>query len=32
MDAGYITHDDKPFRVAEIVLPVIVDDLWSQVP
>jgi hypothetical protein len=32
MDAGYITHDDKPFRVAEIVLPVVVDSLWEQVP
>jgi hypothetical protein len=31
-EAGYIVHDDKPYRVAEIVLPVIVDDLWSQVP
>jgi hypothetical protein len=31
-EAGYITHDEKPFRVAELVLPVIVDDLWEQAP
>jgi hypothetical protein len=31
-EAGYITHDEKPYRVAELVLPVIVDDLWEQAP
>lgn len=31
-EAGYIVHDDKHFRVAEITLPVIIDDLWEQSP
>jgi hypothetical protein len=29
-DAGYIAHDSKHFRVMEITLPVIIDDLWTQ--
>lgn len=29
-DAGYISHDGKHFRVMEITLPVIIDDLWTQ--
>jgi hypothetical protein len=31
-EAGYIEHDGQDFRVAEIVIPLIVDDVWSQVP
>ena len=29
-DPGYINHDGKLFRVMEITLPVIVNDMWSQ--
>ena len=29
-NAGYIEHDGGVFRVMEITVPVIVDDLWSQ--
>lgn len=29
---GYVQHDGQEFRVAEIVIPLIADDLWSQVP
>lgn len=28
--AGYIHHDETPFRVMEINLPVIIDSLWTQ--
>lgn len=28
--AGYINHDDRMFRVMEIKVPVIIDDLWTQ--
>ncbi len=28
--AGYIHHDETPFRVMEINLPVIIDELWTQ--
>lgn len=27
---GYISHDNKFFRVAEIQLPVIVNDVWTE--
>ncbi|MGH6654061.1 MAG: hypothetical protein ACRDVE_02515 [Actinocrinis sp.] len=29
---GYIQQDGQEFRVAELVLPVVVDDVWTQVP
>lgn len=28
--AGYVDHDDHPFRVAELVIPVVVDGIWVQ--
>lgn len=28
--AGYIQHDSHMFRVMEISVPVIIDDLWTQ--
>ena len=28
--AGYLSHDDKEFRVAELVIPVIFDNAWVQ--
>jgi hypothetical protein len=30
--AGYINQDGHEFRVFSIVLPVVVDDLWTQAP
>lgn len=27
---GYLIHDEQQFRVAEIVIPVVVDDGWIQ--
>jgi hypothetical protein len=30
--AGYINQDGHEFRVMSITLPVLVDDLWDQVP
>lgn len=30
--AGYIDIDNKKFRVMEITLPLVIDDIWSQVP
>lgn len=27
---GWMTHDDKEFRVAEITVPVVLDDVWIQ--
>lgn len=29
---GYLEHDGKHFRAAEITFPLIVNDLWEQVP
>lgn len=29
---GYIEHDSKHFRAMEITFPLIVNDLWEQVP
>lgn len=29
---GWLAHDSKEFRVAEITVPVILDDVWRQVP
>lgn len=29
--AGYINHDNKLYRVMTITLPVVVNDVWSQV-
>lgn len=29
---GYIQHDGQEFRVAEITIPLIADDVWTQVP
>ena len=29
---GYIEHDGKHFRAEEITFPLIVNDLWEQVP
>jgi len=28
--AGYINHDNRLFRIGEITVPVIVNDLWTQ--
>lgn len=28
--AGYITHDSKEFRVAELTIPVLITDIWTQ--
>lgn len=30
--AGYLNQDGKLFRVVDITLPVIVNDVWAQVP
>ncbi|HKH19539.1 MAG TPA: hypothetical protein VKB53_01280 [Gammaproteobacteria bacterium] len=30
--AGYLTQDKTLFRVIDITVPLIVDDVWSQVP
>lgn len=30
--AGYVTIDQKPQRTMSITIPVIVDNLWTQVP
>jgi hypothetical protein len=30
--AGYITQDQKAYRVMEILLPVIVNDVWTESP
>lgn len=30
--AGYVNQNDRMFRVYTIVLPLIVNDVWSQVP
>jgi len=30
--AGYITQDGKVFRVMDITLPMVINDLWTQVP
>jgi hypothetical protein len=32
MDAGYLDHDGRKFRVYVITLPLIVDDVWTQSP
>lgn len=29
---GYLAHDDKFFRVMELNLPLIIDNLWEQAP
>lgn len=29
---GYLDHDGKFFRTADVTVPLIVSDLWSQVP
>lgn len=29
---GYISHDEREFRVAQCVIPVIVDGIWVQTP
>lgn len=29
---GYIDHDTATYRVADIVLPAVVNDLWDQAP
>jgi hypothetical protein len=28
--AGYVSHDGHEFRVAELVIPVVIDDIWTQ--
>jgi hypothetical protein len=28
--AGYISHDGHEFRVAELTIPVVIDDIWAQ--
>lgn len=30
--AGYLSHDNRLFRVMDITLPIIINDLWSQTP
>jgi len=30
--AGYVQHDEHQFRVTELVIPVVIDDVWSQLP
>lgn len=30
MDPGWLTQDGVPYRVAEITLPLIVNDMWGQ--
>ena len=30
--SGYITHDNRLLRVAEITVPVVVNDLWTEAP
>ncbi len=30
--AGYLSQDQRLFRVMDIILPLIVNDLWSQAP
>lgn len=32
MEIGYIVHDEKPFRIAEITVPLVIDGLWVQAP
>jgi hypothetical protein len=27
---GWLAHDDKFFRIAEITIPLILDDIWTQ--
>lgn len=29
-DPGWLKHDDKEFRVAEITVPVLIDGTWTQ--
>lgn len=29
---GYITHENTVYRVAEITIPCIIDDLWPEAP
>lgn len=29
-EPGYLLHEDKPFRVVELTIPVIMNDLWDQ--
>lgn len=29
--AGYLNHDNRMFRVMDITLPIIINDLWTQV-
>jgi hypothetical protein len=28
--AGWLEHDGKQFRVAELTIPVVIDDIWVQ--
>ncbi len=28
--AGYVSHDGHEFRVAELTIPVVIDDIWTQ--
>jgi hypothetical protein len=30
--AGYLTQDKSLFRIVDVTLPIIVNDLWSQAP
>jgi hypothetical protein len=29
-ETGFINHDNRLFRVAEIVIPVVINDLWTE--
>ena len=30
--AGYLEQDRKTYRIMDVVLPVLVDDVWEQIP
>lgn len=30
MQAGYLMHGDKPFRILDITIPIVINDCWEQ--
>lgn len=32
MEPGWLTQDGTPYRIAEITLPLILNDMWGQTP
>lgn len=32
MEPGWLTQDGTPYRVAEITLPILINDMWGQQP